>query len=101
MAGGFKLAEWTIEPQLNSLERNGHTVRLEPKVMQVLLCLADHHGELVPKEQLIRAVWADTFVTDEVLTRCIPELRKALNDDSNDLGSLKPFPKAVTGSLPR
>jgi TolB-like protein/DNA-binding winged helix-turn-helix (wHTH) protein/Flp pilus assembly protein TadD len=81
MAGGFRLAEWTVQPQLNTLERNGHTARLEPKVMQVLVSLADHHGELVPKEQLIRVVWADTFVTDEVLTRCISELRKALNDD--------------------
>jgi TolB-like protein/DNA-binding winged helix-turn-helix (wHTH) protein/Flp pilus assembly protein TadD len=81
MAAGFRLAEWTVQPQLNTLERNGHTARLEPKVMQVLVSLADHHGELVPKEQLIRAVWADTFVTDEVLTRCISELRKALNDD--------------------
>ena len=81
MAGGFRLAEWTVQPQLNTLERNGRTARLEPKVMQVLVCLADHHGELVPKEQLIRVVWADTFVTDEVLTRCISELRKALHDD--------------------
>jgi adenylate cyclase len=56
MAGGFKVAEWTVEPQLNSLERNGHSVRLEPKVMQVLACLAEHSGKLVPKEQLIRAV---------------------------------------------
>lgn len=81
MAGGFRLAEWTVQPQLNTLERHGQMVRLEPKVMQVLMCLAGHHGELVPKEQLIRVVWADTFVTDEVLTRCISELRKALNDD--------------------
>ena len=93
MAGGFRLAEWTIEPQLNNLERNGHTVRLEPKVMQVLVCLADHRGELVPKEQLIRAVWADTFVTDEVLTRCISELRKALNDDPKQPRFIETIPK--------
>jgi DNA-binding winged helix-turn-helix (wHTH) protein/TolB-like protein len=93
MAGGFRLAEWTIEPQLNNLERNGHTVRLEPKVMQVLVCLANHRGELVPKEQLIRAVWADTFVTDEVLTRCISELRKALNDDPKQPRFIETIPK--------
>jgi DNA-binding winged helix-turn-helix (wHTH) protein/TolB-like protein/Tfp pilus assembly protein PilF len=93
MAGGFRLAEWTIEPQLNNLERNGHTVRLEPKVMQVLVCLANHRGELVPKEQLIRAVWADTFVTDEVLTRCISELRKVLNDDPKQPRFIETIPK--------
>src|ERR1700675_2924939 len=82
MPGGFKVAEWTVEPQLNSLERDGHSIRLEPKVMQVLVCLAEHHGELVTKEQLIRAVWADTFVTDDVLTRAVSELRRILKDDA-------------------
>jgi DNA-binding winged helix-turn-helix (wHTH) protein/TolB-like protein/tetratricopeptide (TPR) repeat protein len=82
MPGGFKVAEWTVEPQLNSLELNGHSVRLEPKVMQVLVCLAEHHGKLVTKEQLIRAVWADTFVTDDVLTRAVSELRRVLKDDA-------------------
>jgi TolB-like protein/DNA-binding winged helix-turn-helix (wHTH) protein/Tfp pilus assembly protein PilF len=93
MVGGFRLAEWTVEPQLNTLERNGHTVRLEPKVMQVLVCLADHFGELVLKEQLIRAVWADTFVTDDVLTRCISGLRKALDDDSKQPRFIETIPK--------
>jgi TolB-like protein/DNA-binding winged helix-turn-helix (wHTH) protein len=93
MTGGFRLAEWTVEPQLNSLERNGRASRLEPKVMQVLVCLVDHSGELVSKEQLIRAVWADTFVTDEVLTRCISELRKALNDDPKQPRFIETIPK--------
>ena len=69
-------------------------VRLEPKVMQVLVCLAEHQGELVTKEQLIRAVWADTFVTDDVLTRCISELRKALNDDPKQPRFIETIPKS-------
>ena len=93
MAGGFRVAEWAVEPQLNNLERNGQTVRLEPKVMQVLVCLAEHQGELVTKEQLMRAVWADTFVTDDVLTRCISELRKALNDDPKQPRFIETIPK--------
>lgn len=100
MAGGFRLAEWTVEPQLNSLEFDGHTIRLEPKVMQVLVCLADHGGEPVPKDQLIRAVWADTFVTDDVLTRCISELRKALNDDSKQPRFIETIPKGGYRLLP-
>jgi DNA-binding winged helix-turn-helix (wHTH) protein/TolB-like protein len=93
MAGGFRLAEWTVQPQLNTLERNGHAVRLEPKVMQVLVCLAEYQGELVTKEQLIRAVWADAFVTDDVLTRCISELRKVLNDDPKQPRFIETIPK--------
>jgi TolB-like protein/DNA-binding winged helix-turn-helix (wHTH) protein/Tfp pilus assembly protein PilF len=81
MAGGFRVAECTVEPQLNPLKRNGHTIRVEPKVMQVLVCLSERHGDLVTKEQLIQAVWPDIFVADDVLTRCISELRKALGDE--------------------
>jgi len=45
------------------------TVRLEHKFMQVLVCLAGRPGEVVSKDELIRTVWANTFVTDDVLTR--------------------------------
>lgn len=100
MAGGFTIAEWSVEPQLNSLERDGQTVRLEPKVMHVLVCLANHPGELVSKEQLIGVVWADTFVTDEVLTRCIHELRKALNDDPKQPRFIETIPKGGYRLLP-
>jgi TolB-like protein/DNA-binding winged helix-turn-helix (wHTH) protein len=82
VAQRFKLGQWTVAPDLNSLERDGRTVRLEPKVMQVLLRLAEQPGEVVTKEQLIRLVWAETFVTEDVLTRSISELRKAFEDNA-------------------
>jgi hypothetical protein len=62
--------------------------------MQVLVCLADHAGELVSKEQLMRAVWADTFVTDEVLTRCISELRKVFSDDAKRPRFIETIPRS-------
>lgn len=42
------------------------TIRLEPRIMQVLVCLAAHAGQVVPKERLMRTVWPDTFVSDDV-----------------------------------
>src|SRR6476646_6976201 len=78
----FRIGDWMVCPRLNRLERNGRQVRLEPKVMQVLACLAERPGEMVSKEELLGKVWADTFVTDEVLTRAISELRRALEDDA-------------------
>ena len=50
-------------------------------MVEVLVCLAESPGETVSKEQLIRRVWGDTFVTDDVLIRSISELRKALEDN--------------------
>jgi DNA-binding winged helix-turn-helix (wHTH) protein/TolB-like protein len=82
MEGDFRLAGWLICPQLNTVQKDGRTIRLEHKFMQVLVCLADRPGEVVSKEELMRAVWADTFVTDDVLTRAVSELRRILKDDA-------------------
>jgi DNA-binding winged helix-turn-helix (wHTH) protein/Tol biopolymer transport system component len=81
MSDEFRLGPWLVQPSQNTISNNGNTTRLEPKMVEVLVCLAERPGETLSKEQLIRKVWGDTFVTDDVLTRCISELRKALADD--------------------
>jgi adenylate cyclase len=56
-------------------------VRLTPKAAAVLNALVAQAGEPVSKEALFAAVWADTAVSDDALTSCIQELRRALEDD--------------------
>lgn len=90
---GFRLGEWVVFPKLNSVARNGATVHLEPKVMQVLTCLAES-GDIVSKETLMRTVWTDTFVTDDVLTRSISELRKVFADDPKRPHYIQTIPKS-------
>jgi len=80
----FRVDGWLVQPSLNQISRNGTSVRMEPKVMQVLVCLARQVGEPVSKESLLQEVWPDTFVTDDVLKRSISELRRALQDDARD-----------------
>jgi DNA-binding winged helix-turn-helix (wHTH) protein/TolB-like protein len=82
MHGDFRLGQWLVCPKLNTVQADGPAIRLEPKLMQVLVCLAARPGEVVSKEELMRTVWADTFVTDDVLTRAISELRRVLGDDA-------------------
>src|SRR5260370_19041962 len=82
MEGDFRLGEWLVCPKLNTVQRDGGAVRLEHKFMLVLVCLAGRPGEVISKDELIRTVWADTFVTDDVLTRAVSELRKILRDDA-------------------
>ena len=60
-------------------ERN---VPLRLKTFAVLEYLAARPGRLVPKDELLDAVWPDTCVTPSVLTGCIRELRHALGDDA-------------------
>jgi Tol biopolymer transport system component/DNA-binding winged helix-turn-helix (wHTH) protein len=82
--GNFRVGQWLVQPQLNLIQGPGGGTSVEPKAMDVLVCLAKQAGEVVAKEQLMRAVWADTFVTDEVLTNSIWELRKAFHDDAKN-----------------
>ncbi|MGI9295456.1 MAG: winged helix-turn-helix domain-containing protein, partial [Pseudomonadales bacterium] len=90
---GFRLDEWIVEPLTSTFKRNGHTLHVEPKVMDVLLCLARNAGEVVTRDQLLRQVWANLVVTDEVLTRCISELRTALGDTSRERLYIRTVPK--------
>jgi Tol biopolymer transport system component/DNA-binding winged helix-turn-helix (wHTH) protein len=83
-----------VEAPLNRLSRNGQTIHLEPKVMQVLLRLAETPLEVVKKEYLMRSVWNDTFVTDDVLTRSISELRRAFGDDARRPEFIETIPKS-------
>ena len=80
----LRVGNWVVTPSLNSISSRGRTARLEPKVMEVLVCLAQHPGDTVSKEQLFQAVWPKTVVTEDVLKRCIAELRRAFDDDARD-----------------
>ena len=66
-----------------SVTRGGVPVDLEPKALDVLLFLIDNRDRLVTKDELMDAVWKDTFVTPNVLTRAIAQIRKALGDDAD------------------
>jgi predicted ATPase/DNA-binding winged helix-turn-helix (wHTH) protein len=57
-------------------------VHLSPKALAVLWCLASQAGQVVPKATLLDTVWADTVVSEGVLTACIRDLRRALGDDA-------------------
>ena len=67
------------------LLRGGREIRLRAKTFQVLVYLHEHHGRLVAKEDLFRAVWPDTFVSDDSLTKCVREIREALEDHDHQL----------------
>jgi TolB-like protein/DNA-binding winged helix-turn-helix (wHTH) protein len=90
----FQIADWRVEPRLNTVSRDGTATRLEPKVMAVLVCLAQHAGEPVSKEELLRTVWPDTFVTEDVLKRSVFELRRVLEDDARQPRIIQTIPKS-------
>ena len=95
MQNAFRIGEsHHVEPSLNSVTGPAGTVRLEPKVMQVLVLLAAHAGQVVAKERLMATVWPDAFVTDDVLTRAISELRRVFGDDAKESRFIQTIPKS-------
>jgi eukaryotic-like serine/threonine-protein kinase len=91
----FRVGPWLVEVALNRISHDRGTHRhLEPKVMAVLVCLAEANGSVVSKQQLIRKVWDEAFVTDDVLTRAISELRRAFDHDSKESQVIQTIPKS-------
>src|SRR5262249_34857701 len=91
--GDFRIGPWLVEPTLNRISHNGASRRLEPKVMQVLVRLSEEQGRVVAKQKLMEKVWPETFVTDDVLTRSISELRDAFGDDARASRIIQTIPK--------
>ncbi|HEV2896362.1 MAG TPA: winged helix-turn-helix domain-containing protein [Pseudaminobacter sp.] len=75
--GGFVFL--TKSKELRTVE--GKAVDLRSQSAEVLSALAARPGEIVSKDALMQAVWPDTFVTDDSLTQCIADIRRALGDD--------------------
>lgn len=89
----FELEGWRVEPQANRVSSGQTIVRLEPKAMEVLLCLAQHSGEVVPRRTLVDRVWATEFITDSTLTHTIADLRRAFGDDPRAPRFIETIPK--------
>ncbi len=67
-----------------SLVKAGETLAVEPKAFRVLLILLRNPKKLIPKEELLNAVWGDAAVTENSLTRAIALLRRLLGDDARE-----------------
>ncbi|MGI8784392.1 MAG: winged helix-turn-helix domain-containing protein [Acidobacteriota bacterium] len=93
MSQEFQLGDWLVRPQLNQLVRNGRTIHLQPKAMDLLSFMAKHAGEVLHKEKIVNALWPDTFVTDDALVSVISDLRRALEDDAKNPRYIQTVPR--------
>ena len=79
----LRVGEWRVDSARNEVSRGDETVRLEPKVVEVLVHLAARPGDVISREELLSAVWPGVVVGDDALTQAIIKLRKALGDDAH------------------
>ena len=78
--GGF-----TLDAVRRTLTREGARIALRPKSFDVLCCLVAAAGRSVTRDEIVRTVWPNVIVTDESLSRCVSDIRQALDDDQQDL----------------
>ena len=86
VAGGhlYRFGQFALDSRRRTLSRADSPIPLTAKAFDVLLFLAQNPNRLVTKEELLKAVWGDTFVEEGNLTQYISHLRKALGDASED-----------------
>ncbi|MFL6260824.1 MAG: winged helix-turn-helix domain-containing tetratricopeptide repeat protein [Thermoanaerobaculia bacterium] len=84
---------WSVHQDEGVLSFEDRSVRLEPRVMDVLVYLAAEPGEVVSKEDLLEAVWEGAYVEEGVLSQAIHSLRKALGDDARQPRFIQTIPK--------
>src|SRR5215831_12217415 len=78
----IQIGAWRVDPALDEISKDGQTTKLEPKMMQLLLCLAAHAGQVVSVEQLLDEVWRDVVVTPDSVYHAVAALRRVLGDDT-------------------
>ena len=106
MKDEFFLRDWLVQPSLNRLTRGNETIRIAPKTMELLVCLAQRSGEVVTRQEILDTVWPDTFVEEAALSRSVSELRKILGYQAKTPAFVETIPKrgyrlvASVGSAP-
>ncbi len=91
IASTYRFGEFTLDTTKGCFLKAGEEIRLRPKVYEALKYLLQNPGRLIAKQELIQAVWPDSFVTDDSLVQCTVELRRALDDRDQQL--LKTVPR--------
>ena len=81
----YSFGDFTVDLEQGFLRRGSGVVALRPKPFEVLVYLVEHHGRLVTKMELTDAVWPDTAVVDNSLAQCVVEIRRALNDEAQQV----------------
>ena len=77
-------ANYRLDTDNAGLWRDGEQVEMRPKTFDVLSYLVEHAGDLVRKETLMEAIWANRYVVEGVLTTSMSELRKVFGDTARN-----------------
>lgn len=81
----YRFRDFILDLDSGFLRRNGQEIPLRPKAFEVLRYLVMHPGTLVSKNELVDAVWPNAAVTDNSLSQCLFEIRRAIDDEAHPM----------------
>jgi DNA-binding winged helix-turn-helix (wHTH) protein/tetratricopeptide (TPR) repeat protein len=82
-----------LDPVNQCLWRGENRVPLTPKAFDMLRYLVEHPGRLVTQDEILEALWPETYVNPEIIKKYILELRKGLGDRHDKPEFIETFPK--------
>ncbi len=88
----FQFGEYCVDPLTRTLRRNDVPLALQRRAFDVLFYLVQNPGRIVPKDELLKNVWPDTFVDENNLAQSISSLRKALGQLPNEPNYIATLP---------
>jgi len=103
----FRLGVATISPGTRSVSGPGGATNVEPRVMQVLVVLAESAGQVVTRDRLFDRCWGGTYVGDDSLNRVIGAVRKLASEIANSSFVVETVPRTgykltvAHGTMPR
>jgi transcriptional activator of cad operon len=89
----LRIGDWCVNPASGQISRDGQTARVEVRTMRLLLCLAEHAGEVVSIEDLLRKVWSDVTVAPDSVYQAVASLRRLLGDDPKQPNYIETVPR--------
>jgi predicted ATPase len=89
----YEFDDFRVDTGQFVLTRAGRAQPISPTVFRILLILLERAGEVIPKEDLMKYVWPDSFVEEGNLNRNMSTLRKALDEKPSDHKYVETIPK--------
>ncbi len=89
----YRVGEFEVDASLNTISRAERSVRCEPRVIDVLMCLIRHAPGPISKPDLLAEVWPGITVSDDALWRCVSELRRVFEDSVRSPRYIETIPR--------
>jgi adenylate cyclase len=81
----FSFEGYTLDLSRGCVRNSNEEIELRPKSFELLSYLVTNAGRLIPKDELVNAVWPNVIVSDDSLAQCVSDVRRALNDPDRRL----------------